>query len=83
MAPEYVFLDKDYEWAGEMKALSPKDLVSRITMMDANESELLDHRPLNMGDVLEDDNGVGHVLTPMGIWSQVKIVRDIQEPVDE
>lgn len=82
-APEYVFLDEDYEWKGEMKAESPKDLVRQITITNANDSELLEHRPPNVGDVLEEDNGIGHILTPLGVWSQVKIVRSDDEIIDE
>ncbi len=82
-ATEYAFLEEDFEWTGEMKATSPKDLVMRLTMIDSNESELLDHRVPKVGDVLVDDGGSGLVLTPMGVWASVTIVREEKSSVDE
>jgi len=82
-APEYVFVDKDYTFAGELDASSPKEVVKYIAYTNPKDSELLDHKTLRTGDVLEDEVGNGFILTPFGVWATVKILRTGHDIVDE
>ena len=77
-APEVVFLE-DYKWAGEMTADSPKDLVMQIATMDDKDSELLDHRQVTIGDVLQDETGKSLIFTPSGVWSIIEVFSDSEE----
>jgi hypothetical protein len=70
-APEYAFLAEDYVLAGEMQAASLKDLEQRIQMADADESNLYNHRALEVGDVAGAD-GVYQVKTPIGVWAIIQ-----------
>ena len=70
-APESVFLDEDYTWAGEMEASGIKDLVSKIATTDASESDLIQPRQLKVGDVVSLKE-LAYILTPVGIWALVE-----------
>lgn len=78
-APEVVFLNDDYKWAGEIEASTAKSLGMKIAMMDPVDSELLDHREPQCGDVLQDQNNNFQILTPSGLWSACEAFLDTEE----
>jgi len=76
-APEVAFLDVDYEWAGDVQAISVKDVALRVALMKPEESQLEGHRQIRTGDLVKEPEPAGgryFVFTPAGVWARVQVV---------
>ena len=73
-APSTVFLESEYEHAGELEARDRKELTSKLQTFKGDESPLEQSRALESGDVIVDETDQGWILTPSTIWAQVEII---------
>lgn len=70
-APSTVFVDVDYDWAGDVQADSVKDVALRVALMSSDSSNLEGHRAIRVGDAVKNPKGEYYILTPTGVWSRV------------
>ena len=75
-APEFIFLDEEYSWVGEISANNLSDVVIKMHTTPPEELELLDNRKLTVGDVLKDPLGTYFIRTPSGVWATVQVLEN-------
>ena len=73
-APGEVFLESDYEHAGDIEARDKKELTGKLQMLTEEDSPLENTRPLESGDVVVDETHQGWIMTPSTLWAQVEII---------
>ena len=78
-APEAVFLS-DYTCAGVLLAENLKHLYAVIAVTQPHDSDLYDHRPLQIGDIAQLKEQF-YILTPFKIWATVTAFDDINNGI--
>jgi hypothetical protein len=79
-APEFAFLDVDYQYAGEIQAASLRDLLVKLGDTTVEDPDLEGQRAIQVGDVAREDSGPYSIFTPTGIWASVQV---FDGPIDQ